>query len=79
MDVVRDFDGAAGDRLDISALADGRFAFIGTGAFAATGPQVRYSVGATGVRVDVSTDGGPADFSIFLRGATSLGAGDFLL
>lgn len=78
-DRVLDFDSAAGDRLDLSALVGGTFGFIGTAGFAATGAQIRAVPLAGATRVEVSLDGGPADLLILVYSAAPIGAGDFIL
>jgi glucose/arabinose dehydrogenase len=78
-DRVLVFNGAAGDRLDLSGLLDGAFAFIGTSAFAATGAQVRTAAQGRAVRVEISLDGGPADMAILVTSSAPLTAADFLL
>lgn len=79
-DLVRDFNGAAGDRLDLSGLVAGEFDFIGSAGFAASGAQVRTVVLVGGrTRVEVSLDGGPADMVFQVDSLAPLGVGDFLL
>lgn len=78
-DRVVDFDGAAGDRLDVSALVAGPFSFIGTAGFAASGAQIRAVPLATATRIEISLDGGPADMLVLIYSAAPIGAGDFIL
>lgn len=86
-DRITDFDGAAGDRIDLSAIdADGRggdtaFAFIGAAAFSGVAGELRAFVredGMTIVQADVDGDGA-ADLAIRLEGAPALTAADFIL
>ncbi|WP_338662297.1 PQQ-dependent sugar dehydrogenase [Pararoseomonas sp. SCSIO 73927] len=79
IDRVTDFNGAEGDRMDLSALADGRLAFIGGAGFAASGPQVRVLELDEAWRVEVSVDGGPADLVLLVASAAPLTAADFIL
>ena len=80
-DVIADF--AVGiDRIDLSALVDGPFQFMGSAAFALSAPSVRVSAGSGGGTTLVSIDldfNGTADMQIVLTGALVPGAGDFVL
>lgn len=78
-DRVADFNGAEGDRLDLSALVAGSFAFIGSAPFAPTGAQVRVVEGPNAWRVDVAPNGGPAEMSFIVVSAAPLTQADFLL
>ncbi len=78
-DRVADFSAAEGDRLDLSALVAGTFAFIGSAPIAAEGAQVRVVQGPVAARVDVSLEGGTVDLSFAVTGTTPLTANDFLL
>lgn len=85
-DTVLDFNGAAGDRLDISDIdanatrSGGQaFAFIGTAAFTAEG-QVRYEVSGGQTLVYLNTDrDSDAEGVIRLEGFHTLQAGWFVL
>jgi Ca2+-binding RTX toxin-like protein len=79
IDRVHDFNALEGDKLDLSALADGTFAFIGGGGFAASGAQVRVVHLGDRQRVEVSVDGGPADLIFSVKTAVPLTADDFYL
>lgn len=81
-DLITDFDAAAGDRLDLSALSGGNFSFLGGDAFtgeAAAGVEVR--VVAQGdrsvVQVDLDHDA-KADLSFLVHTAAPLAVGDFV-
>ncbi|MCR0982243.1 PQQ-dependent sugar dehydrogenase [Roseomonas populi] len=78
-DRVADFNGAEGDRLDLSALVDGHFAFIGGAEFSASGPQLRALDLGGNWRVEISLDGGPADMVLLVSSAVPLTAADFIL
>jgi glucose/arabinose dehydrogenase len=79
-DRVADFSRAEGDVLDLSGLVTGQLTFIGSGSFAATGGQVRVLAAGVNTRVEVSLDGGPADFTALVLGfAGALVAEDFWL
>lgn len=86
-DTIRDFSGADGDMIDLSALdADVRtesadpFVFIGEDRFSGDGGEVRVASRGETTFVLADTDGdGSADFSIRLIGVHALSAGDFLL
>ncbi len=78
-DRLTDFDGAEGDRLDLSALIGGTFAYVGDDAFTATGAQVRVLTAGANQRVEVSLDGGPADMVFVVAAAAPLTAADFIL
>ncbi|WP_376100197.1 calcium-binding protein [Roseomonas sp. CCTCC AB2023176] len=78
-DLVTDFDGAAGDRLDLSAFGA---VYVGTGALPGGGQAaVSWSSNANGttlVRLDADGDG-TLDLAFNLKGVASLSAGDFIL
>ncbi len=78
-DRVADFNAAEGDRLDLSALVAGTFAFNGSAPIGAGGAQVRVVQGPVAARVDVSLNGGTVDMSFVVTGTTPLTAADFLL
>lgn len=79
-DRILDFDGAAGDRIDLAALVPGLFAFLGADGFTAgAGPQLRVVVAGAITRVEASATGAAPDLVIEIEGALSLTAADFLL
>lgn len=86
-DAIFDFDEAAGEKLDLSALdadallaGDQAFAFLGSGAFTGAAGQVRFAAAGanTAVTADVNGDLN-ADFTVLLAGSHALGAGNFVL
>ncbi|MEW9617772.1 calcium-binding protein [Shinella sp. S4-D37] len=86
-DTIYDFDGKAGDRIDLRSIdastkADGdqKFSFIGTDKFSKTAGELRYEKKAsdTYIHGDVNGDG-KADFTIHLDDALSFSKGYFLL
>jgi glucose/arabinose dehydrogenase len=78
-DVIFGFDGAAGDRLDVSALAPGTFRLIGDAGFAETGAQIRILAFPLSIRVELSVDGGPGDLGFWVDGVAGLSDADFIL
>lgn len=76
-DKIDDFNSAAGDKIDLSALGD--LTFIGTGRFSASGVgEIRYNrVNSTSVSIDVDGDG-KVD-AILQLNSTALSAADFIL
>jgi VCBS repeat-containing protein len=84
-DVIGDFSHAEGDKIDLSALdadtsdaADTAFTLVDSFTHHAGELTLMAEAGGYRVRGDVDGDGG-ADFSIFVRSATSLTAADFVL
>lgn len=86
-DTIFDFDGAAGDRIDLrgidanTALAgDQAFTFVGTAAFSGRAGELRYqnTAGQTLVYGDVNGDG-RADFSIQFDDPITFARGYFML
>lgn len=86
-DTILDFSHAQADKIDLH-LIDAKtgvggnqiFSFIGTGAFSHHAGELHYAVSAGNATVSGDVDGdGAADFSILLRGVTSLQADDFVL
>jgi Ca2+-binding RTX toxin-like protein len=78
-DRVADFDATEGDRLDLSALVAGTFAFTGSAPIGASGAQLRLVQGPGTSRVDASPEGGTVDMSFLVTGTTPLTAADLLL
>lgn len=86
-DVITDFKGAEGDRIDFSAIhqdpyltTHNPFSFIGAAAFSGTAGEVRAEHGDGGWEVTVDVDGdGAGDFSIHVVTAAPLTAQDFIL
>lgn len=86
-DRITDFDGADGDRIDLSAI-DARddlaginpFSFIGAAAFTGTRGELRYTLSGPDTLVEADLDGdGLADLRLLLTGAHTLTAGSFIL
>ncbi len=79
-DVVRGFAGGE-DVIDLSAIGDAAFAFIGTAAFTGTAMELRYRVAPNGhAIVQIDTDGdGLKDAQMTLLSTAQLEAGDFIL
>lgn len=77
-DIIRDFEQGL-DLIDLSAIDPG-LTFVGAAAFSGTAGEVRSFVvnGNTVVRADVDGDGA-ADLEIFVNGALTLTASDFVL
>ncbi|WP_225768284.1 calcium-binding protein [Inquilinus sp. Marseille-Q2685] len=86
-DEITDYDRAAGDRMDLSAIdadiaeaGDQAFVFIGTAAFSQRAGELHYIVTGTGAQASGDVDGdGFADFKISLRGVPAVIAEDFVL
>lgn len=86
-DLIRDFDGAEGDVVDLSAIDanDGRggnqrFSFIGDDRFSGTAGELRFADSDARTIVTGDTDGdGRADVRLVLAGDVDLAADDFLL
>ncbi|MFC3073475.1 cadherin domain-containing protein [Shinella pollutisoli] len=86
-DTIYDFDGKAGDRIDLRSIdastkkgGDQAFKFIGTDDFSKTAGELRYEKKASDSHVygDVNGDG-KADFAIHFDDALSFSKGYFLL
>lgn len=83
-DRITDYDRAAGDRMDISAIdadtveaGDQAFVFIGTAAFTHRAGELNYIVTSTGTVASGDVDGdGFADFKISLQGVPAVIAED---
>lgn len=87
-DVISDFDAAAGDRIDVSAIdadsvswwADDSFTFIGEAAFSGTAGELRVAAGDGGWEVMGDLDGDAlADFTILVVSSAPPMAADFVL
>jgi VCBS repeat-containing protein len=87
-DRIDDFDGAEGDRIDLSAIdantkngaTDDAFDFIGTAAFSKVAGQLHYDVLGADVFVTGDTNGdGKADFGFLLSNTSSVTVTDFLI
>jgi len=80
LDRITDFVRGA-DHIDVSALTNGQFAFIGGAAFTANGgAQLRVVAVTNGTLVEATVDGvGLADLVIQVEGASTLTATDFFL
>ncbi|MHC2017818.1 calcium-binding protein [Methylobacterium sp. CM6247] len=86
-DIIKDFDFAAGDRIDLSAIdangaQDGNqsFDFVGTDAFSGEAGELRMKFGGgnTLIQGDTNGDGG-ADFAVLLKGHHVLDSGSFIV
>ena len=78
-DVITDFEVGI-DHIDLSAVAPGGLAFIGTHAFTAGTPSLREttnSVDTTTIQIDLDGNG-KADMQIYLTGLHTLTASDFI-
>lgn len=51
-DKITDFNGAKGDRIDLSALADSQFTYIGNNGFSGKQPEVRFEDGLLQVNIN---------------------------
>lgn len=87
-DVITDFDGDSGDRIDLSGIdadrgtfyEDDAFVFVGAAAFSGVAGELRVAAYDGGWEVTGDWDGDAvADFSILVASAEPLVAGDFLL
>lgn len=68
------------DRVDVSALVDGNFAFLGADAFlAGGGAQLRLVAAADGSTLEASGTGDAVDLVVRVRHAGVLAQGDFIL
>ncbi|RVT40904.1 choice-of-anchor I family protein [Sphingobium algorifonticola] len=77
-DIIRDFDVASGDVIDLSALSG--LAFIGAAGFSGTAREVRFEQTGASTFVYGDTDGdGDADFAIELAGNLVLTASELVL
>ena len=77
-DLIADFDGASGDRIDLSGA--GAFTFIGSAAFSGTAGELRATASGGAWEVSGDRDGdGVGDFSILVATPAPLVAGDFVL
>ncbi|HKR25616.1 MAG TPA: calcium-binding protein [Allosphingosinicella sp.] len=87
VDVIADFDAAAGDRIDLSAIdaiqrtkRDNAFTYIGDAAFSGRAGELRAAVDGDTWQVSGDRDGdGAADFSILVASPAPLVASDFIL
>lgn len=87
VDVIADFDGAAGDRIDLSAIdanqgtkRDNAFIYVGDAAFSGRAGELRSVADGDNWLVSGDRDGnGAADFSILVASPAPLAAGDFIL
>lgn len=86
-DTIADFSSLEKDRISLSGIdanihtsADNKFSFIATNGFSGKAGELRYEVdkGQAHVTGDWNGDG-IADFSIYLKGVTSLHSSDFIL
>jgi Ca2+-binding RTX toxin-like protein len=78
IETILDFDGTAGDRIDLSLMqGSDRFTFIGGGAFTAGGHGEIHFAGGM-VQIDADGDG-TADMFIKMTGVTSMQNTDFLV
>ena len=86
-DTVMDFSSAEGDKIDVSTIdanstlaGNQAFTFIGAAAFSNTAGELRAEVisGNTLISADINGNG-VADFSVLVKGVTSMTSGDFIL
>lgn len=85
-DIIRDFNHAQGDRIDLSELdaviggADDQFTFIGKDDFSNTPGELRYYFSGNKTFIEGTVDAdGTADFMIELKGKINLTEADFVL
>ncbi|MHC2001760.1 calcium-binding protein [Methylobacterium sp. CM6241] len=86
-DIVKDFDFAAGDRIDLSAIdanfgqaGDQGFEFIGTQAFSGEAGELRVKFAGGNALVQGDTNGdGASDFDFILQGHQAIDSGSFIL
>ncbi|CAA2101636.1 Bifunctional hemolysin/adenylate cyclase [Methylobacterium bullatum] len=86
-DIVKDFDFAAGDRIDLSAIdansglaGDQGFQFVGTEAFSGEAGELRMKFGGGNTLLQGDTNGdGATDFAVLLQGHHVLDSGSFLV
>jgi Ca2+-binding RTX toxin-like protein len=86
-DTIFDFDGAGGDRINLSTIdaksstaINDAFSFIGTSAFSKKAGELRYDKGLSDTYIYGDTNGdGKADFAIHLDDAVTLSSGYFVL
>jgi hypothetical protein len=84
--VIQGFNGAEGDRIDLSAIdandllaLDQGFTWRGTSAFTGGRGELRYDVAGPDVIVKGTISGAAVAFEIRVAGLGVLGAGDFKL
>ncbi|WP_018045660.1 calcium-binding protein [Methylobacterium sp. 88A] len=86
-DIVKDFDFAAGDRIDLSAIdansglaGDQGFQFVGTQAFSGEAGELRMKFGGGNTLLQGDTNGdGAVDFAVLLQGHHVLDSGSFIV
>ncbi|MCJ2130217.1 calcium-binding protein [Methylobacterium sp. E-045] len=86
-DIIKDFDVAEGDRIDLSGIdanlgqaGDQGFQFVGTDAFSGQAGELRTKFGGGNTLVQGDTDGdGAADFAVLLQGHQPLDNGSFVV
>ncbi|MHC2016226.1 calcium-binding protein [Methylobacterium sp. CM6247] len=86
-DIIKDFDFAAGDRIDLSAIdanfgqgGDQGFDFIGTDTFSGQAGELRMKFGGGNTLVQGDTNGdGASDFDFILQGHHVLDNGSFVV
>lgn len=82
-DLVTDFSGAEGDRIDLSAMteaAGGALSFVGDAAFSGAAGEVRFSGYGNGIELLIDLDGDArADDAIRLNGVTDIARDDLIL
>lgn len=86
-DIVKDFDFAQGDRIDLSAIdaniglaGDQGFQFVGTHSFSGEAGELRVKFGGGNTLLQGDTNGdGAADFSVILQGHHVLDSGSFIV
>ena len=86
-DIIKDFDFAEGDRIDLSGIdadfgqaGDQGFQFVGTDAFSGQAGELRTKFGGGNTLIQGDTNGdGAADFAVLLQGQQTLDNGSFVV
>ncbi|WP_419808081.1 M10 family metallopeptidase [Sphingomonas sp.] len=79
-DKIEDFSSAEGDKIDLSAISNDPFVFLGTGRFHATGEaEVRYVRGTNSTLVQIDANGDGIVDGVLQLKAMPLSANDFVL
>ncbi|CAA2143672.1 calcium-binding protein [Methylobacterium bullatum] len=86
-DIIKDFDFAEGDRIDLSGIdanlgqaGDQGFQFIGTDGFSGQAGELRTKFGGGNTLLQGDTNGdGAADFAVLLQGQQTLDNGSFVV
>ncbi|WP_051439744.1 calcium-binding protein [Methylobacterium sp. 10] len=86
-DIIKDFDFAAGDRIDLSAIdanfglaGDQGFQFVGTQAFSGEAGELRVKFAGGNALIQGDTNGdGASDFDFIVQGHQAIDSGSFIL